>query len=126
MFICQEESNFNYTYAEQIGFASENAYMTGNVDNLTDTLTISDLFYQDIDDGDAEVTFSASSFINGGLLLSGVSVTSFTGAELSAGDVAPFRQSVLQLRFKRFGERNSQYPLFCLPAQIRAACETSF
>ena len=39
MFICPEESNFNYTYAEQIGFESEHAYFTGNVDNLPGTIS---------------------------------------------------------------------------------------
>ena len=38
MFICPEESNFNYTYAEQIGFEGEDAYLFGKVYNLTDKL----------------------------------------------------------------------------------------
>ena len=97
---------FDYTVEDNAGAVSSAATVTVTVAGVNDppaltgdhagpvakggsyTFTISDLFYQDIDDGDAEVTFSASSFINGGLLLSGVSVTSFTGAELSAGDVA--------------------------------------
>jgi hypothetical protein len=39
LFICPEERNFNYTYAKQIGYASENAFLIGNVDNLPDKIS---------------------------------------------------------------------------------------
>lgn len=96
---------FNYTVADDAGAVSSAATVTVTVGGVNDpptltgdragtivkggsyTLTTADLFYQDIDDGDANITFSASSITNGTLLLSGLSVTSFTAAELSGGAV---------------------------------------
>ncbi|WP_461521653.1 DUF2341 domain-containing protein, partial [Porticoccus sp.] len=51
------------------------------------TLTATDLGYTDPDDVDAGVTFSASSFSNGKLQVSGVDASSFTGTQLTAGVV---------------------------------------
>ncbi|MDI9406955.1 MAG: cadherin-like domain-containing protein, partial [Chitinophagaceae bacterium] len=51
-------------------------------------ITAADLGYSDTDDDDAGVTFSASSFTNGTLIVHGAPSSSFTGTQLAAGQVA--------------------------------------
>ena len=49
------------------------------------TIVAADLGYTDAEDGDADVTFTVSSLVNGGVLVNGSAATSFTGTELSGG-----------------------------------------
>jgi lysophospholipase L1-like esterase len=52
------------------------------------TITTADLFFTDPDDAATGVTFTASSLVNGTILVNGSAATSFTGQQLAAGQVA--------------------------------------
>ncbi|WP_421581628.1 cadherin-like domain-containing protein, partial [Shinella sp. M31] len=51
------------------------------------TLTAADLGFSDADDGATGVRFTASSVVNGTLLVAGKAATSFTAADIAAGRV---------------------------------------
>ena len=62
--------------------------LAANLDEGTAyTLTTTDVFYTDADDGNSEVTFTTGSLTNGSVTVSGSSVNTFTGSELASGDV---------------------------------------
>jgi VCBS repeat-containing protein len=61
---------------------------TANVGNGgTYIITLADLNFADPDDAAADVTFSAAAITNGTLQVNGVAASTFTGAELAAGQV---------------------------------------
>ncbi|WP_267253736.1 cadherin-like domain-containing protein [Vibrio lentus] len=51
------------------------------------TITAADLGYTDVDDTDTGVTFTVSNASNGTILVNGVASSSFTVAQLAAGEV---------------------------------------
>ncbi|MCP4342684.1 MAG: hypothetical protein GY799_28330, partial [Desulfobulbaceae bacterium] len=51
------------------------------------TLTGTDLGYSDLDDVDADVAFTTSSAVNGRIQVNGLDASSFTGTQLTAGQV---------------------------------------
>ena len=51
------------------------------------TLIAADLLGTDVDDDDAILVYAVSNLINGAIVINGQQVTSFTGAQLSAGEV---------------------------------------
>lgn len=57
-------------------------------EGTTKALTTADLFFTDPDDTPAGVTFTASAFSHGRILVNGVVANSFTGADLAAGRVS--------------------------------------
>ena len=99
------DDTFAYTIADNDGATSNAAAVSVTVNGTNDpptlsgdysatvikgdsyTLTTSDLFYSDIDDGDAGVTFTVSGPTNGNTQLSGVNALAFTAADLVAGNV---------------------------------------
>ena len=97
------DDTFSYTIDDDGGATSNEATVTVTVSGLNDppsmtgdytatvvkgqgySLTTSDLFYSDIDDGDTGVTFTVSGETNGEVRLSGVVTSTFTAADLVAG-----------------------------------------
>ena len=97
------DDTFSYTIDDDGGATSNEATVTVTVSGLNDppsmtgdytatvvkgqgySLTTSDLFYRDIDDGDTGVTFTVSGETNGEIRLSGVVTSTFTAADLVAG-----------------------------------------
>ncbi|PMM38933.1 hypothetical protein BCT54_14865 [Vibrio splendidus] len=66
--------------------------LTGDLSAVVDeagsyTITTEDLGYTDVDDTDTGVTFSVSNASNGTILVNGVASSSFTVAQLAAGEV---------------------------------------
>jgi len=96
---------FTYTVDDDDGTTSNVATVTITVNAINDqptttgdrsapilkgggyTLTTSDLFYNDPDDSDAEVTFTVSALLNGAITIAGSAGSMFTGQQIAAGQV---------------------------------------
>ena len=98
---------FTYTVDDDLGNTSNVATVSVTVDSINDaptqtgdlsapivkggsyTLSSTDLFYSDVDDedGDANVSFAASSLSNGVLAVGGSNASAFSGAQLASGIV---------------------------------------
>ena len=99
------DDTFSYTIDDDDGASSNETTVTITVTGVNDppsmtgdytatvvkgqsyALSTSDLFYSDIDDGDAGVTFTVSGPTNGSVQVSGVGALAFTGADIVAGAV---------------------------------------
>ncbi|MGV3551065.1 putative Ig domain-containing protein, partial [Rhizobium sp.] len=76
-----------------IGGVNDAPVLTGTLssrvtEGASHVLTLSELGYTDPDNGADDVTFTVSGLVNGTVMVNGTAATSFTGAELAAGQVA--------------------------------------
>jgi hypothetical protein len=85
-------STDSYTLTVDVTPVNDPPSLTGDLaasisQGATYILTTADLFYTDVDDIDAGVTFTVSNQTNGKVQVNGVDATTFTGTQLAAGQV---------------------------------------
>ena len=82
----------NSTFTFTVNAVNDPPVLTGDLAATVDeagtyTIQTSDLWYTDVDDVDAGVTFTTSAATNGKIQVNSVDATSFTGTQLNAGQV---------------------------------------